>query len=971
MNNSFKILHKLSENNEQAELFSKDLNFDKIESEDSFKNLYALTEAISLSQYKDVVKDSKIGKEYQDRYKDLFSKYSHDKNAYRIYFDLKPEESEEKLKPPSEINRFLFNKSIELVDYKKGLVKDKYGREVKLGKVLKENPELLKKFNEDPQRTASKDQKYKVVISRHPYDIAGMSTGRGWTSCMNLEHGENREFVPMDIHEGSLVAYVIKSTDTNITHPVGRYIIKPYLKKYSNDKIFKVDPTSYGTKIPGDLKVINSWLDDANKDKELGKYTLNQNLYQWDLPTHVYNFSKNPKDSVKNLNVLFKDIGVNVEYKETPDGTEINVNDNLEFKYIDELPPGINNVSGDFNCSRNFKLKSLEGAPESVGGDFNCSRNDFKSLEGAPESVGGYFNCSYTKIKSLEGAPKTVGGDFNCSYTEIKSLKGAPESVGRDFNCSRNFKLKSLEGAPESVSEDFNCSYTEIKSLKGLSKKIGRDFNCSRNFKLKSLEGAPESVGGDFNCSYTKIKSLEGLPKKIGGELILSESLDGVYSEKEIRAMSDVKGKISGCKLNPDKKVEPKSETIEKPMESEAKKYESMEDFIKNLNSGLKKWGWKKDSPAYKAVNNPKNLLDSLLGEHEIIEKLFIDKLGYDKAHELANKEIIKKIRNSNLLQDDYTDKQIINGISAIHDVMHKIGNDTIDDKIYKPSGMAKHVFNNLLNGVYEKPTYSSLEEFYNNVINKEKSKESKELPKPETSVKEIPKDNNAKTETSTKENPKSEPPKKGEPTEEPWQQNISDIIDRNVFKETVSPSIQKDGQKVIDAAIKGDIDVLNNILSKYIRDKGIDENGSGVGPKKAKKPRTGAVAVWNAAQRAKENLTKEIQIEPKDKEINKKQDSNSTSQLYMDEPVNIVAYFIKEGAGNYKLARQKFTSWMNSTNKLFKDPNKRKYQPNVQKAREIITKYIEAKTGTQNGQKSNTGFKNIFKSNQTNNSNK
>lgn len=47
--------------------------------------------------------------------------------------------------------------------------------------------QLINTFN---QRISSKDTEYVIVLSRHPYDIAGMNTGRGWKSCMNLIYGE-------------------------------------------------------------------------------------------------------------------------------------------------------------------------------------------------------------------------------------------------------------------------------------------------------------------------------------------------------------------------------------------------------------------------------------------------------------------------------------------------------------------------------------------------------------------------------------------------------------------------------------------------------------------------------------------------------------------------------------------------------------------------------------------------------------
>lgn len=95
--------------------------------------------------------------------------------------------------------------------------------------------EIYNKFS-DQYRMMQKEQTYELVISRHPYDVAGMSTDRGWKSCMELPNESNKSggcyfsFVRKDVEKGTLVCYLIKSTDKNIEHPIGRINIKPYAR---------------------------------------------------------------------------------------------------------------------------------------------------------------------------------------------------------------------------------------------------------------------------------------------------------------------------------------------------------------------------------------------------------------------------------------------------------------------------------------------------------------------------------------------------------------------------------------------------------------------------------------------------------------------------------------------------------------------------------------------------------------------
>ena len=90
------------------------------------------------------------------------------------------------------------------------------------------------------------------------------------------------------------------------------------------------------------------------------------------------------------------------------------------------------------------------------------------------------------------------------------------------------------------------------------------------------------------------------------------------------------------------------------------------------------------------------------------------------------------------------------------------------------------------------------------------------------------------------------------------WQDAVLSRIDRDVFKDVVSQSIQKDGQRLIDAANKGDIATLESISEKYIRDSGRDQGGGGAGPGKVKGPRSGAVAVYDTARWAIDKIKAE-----------------------------------------------------------------------------------------------------------------
>lgn len=190
--------------------------------------------ALQPSQYRQYAK----GWKPDQKLLEAFEKQSHKrgKKAYRVYFDYGT--GREFRVPdshvPQKIMSYLLQNNLELLDYVAGTVQDKHDRVVRLGKVLSKEPELKKLFDNDSNRrqlvTAATGNKL-VCISMHPYDIAGMSTDRGWTSCMNLTNDPSEsqtKHIKFDVKSNALIAYLINSDDKNIEKPISRILIKRF-----------------------------------------------------------------------------------------------------------------------------------------------------------------------------------------------------------------------------------------------------------------------------------------------------------------------------------------------------------------------------------------------------------------------------------------------------------------------------------------------------------------------------------------------------------------------------------------------------------------------------------------------------------------------------------------------------------------------------------------------------------------------
>ena len=180
----------------------------------------------------------------------------------------------------------------------------------------------------------------------------------------------------------------------------------------------------------------------------------------------------------------------------------------------------------------NISYMSLKKLPDilsnmEIDGDFVCEGNFIESLENFPKSVGGAINLSWNRLKSLEGL-----------NIEVVNVGDYP---GESFDCKGNH-LTDLKGGPKFVKGNYNCSENDLISLEGSPEKIEGNFYCIHN-KLKSFVGGPIFVAKDFSGGFNDLESLEGFPKFIGGNVSLI-LLHKIFTVKEIRAISDVKGRI-------------------------------------------------------------------------------------------------------------------------------------------------------------------------------------------------------------------------------------------------------------------------------------------------------------------------------------------------------------------------------------------------------------------------------------------
>ncbi len=141
-----------------------------------------------------------------------------------------------------------------------------------------------------------------VVISRDPQLIGEMSSGQCWRSCMS-EDGDFFRHVDADIREGTLVAYVVNSDDTNARYPLMRVLLKPYENAETGERIL-VPQKTYG--VVAESTAVQAMLDETlreftrsvNGDAQ-GTYTRIPSLYDDDLDPDIHIRREWTDDSLK------------------------------------------------------------------------------------------------------------------------------------------------------------------------------------------------------------------------------------------------------------------------------------------------------------------------------------------------------------------------------------------------------------------------------------------------------------------------------------------------------------------------------------------------------------------------------------------------------------------------------------------------------------------------------------------------
>lgn len=387
-------------------------------------------------------------------------------------------------------------------DFYNGYVQDKYSRLVKIGKAIyrisslddKEKKEYLEEYSKFIVKTREKEKSLLIVISKHNYDIARMTAGRSWASCMELDSTMGK-FVSCDIEQGTIIAYLIEKDDFNIQKPKGRVLIKPFVKLNEPEiTVLLPELTSYGSTEsylkPFTTKV-RTMMEEAQKDQS-GLFKLLDGLYK-------------DSDDLRVLNKKFKDF-----------------NEKEILRILEISPTRLqNNKKDGFTVLSGLHFE---------GSDY-------------PDPKDSLFGIRYLQTKGFPEFLNIIKGDLiflNLSLKKLPdnlSVEGALhlESVKGLTNLPENLHVKSLhledtpiDHLPTSlkVTEDVILKSTNISSIEDfpsltslvVSNPNTQNFTLSNLPSLKTLQvydvenlSLNENLGNTSNLGRVSLHSIKNL----------------------------------------------------------------------------------------------------------------------------------------------------------------------------------------------------------------------------------------------------------------------------------------------------------------------------------------------------------------------------------------------------------------------------------------------------------------------------
>lgn len=207
----------------------------------------------------------------------------------------------------SEIHKQLethLGQTISHEDYSKGTIKDRYGRDVRIGRMISDNG-LRNQFDHDPARKTATSPSFKTSTVRgievagqtNPSPDAQHPNGHSWAdiSCKNVEDGINKHYLEDEIRNGTVVHFVHDHNGQEIY----RATLQPHRNK-EGQVAYAVD-SEYGIKHPKFTADAHRVAEQLSGEYRPGVYRKVSDVYNDNDKLHILHPKTTAKDIDKTL----------------------------------------------------------------------------------------------------------------------------------------------------------------------------------------------------------------------------------------------------------------------------------------------------------------------------------------------------------------------------------------------------------------------------------------------------------------------------------------------------------------------------------------------------------------------------------------------------------------------------------------------------------------------------------------------
>lgn len=412
-------------------------------------------------------------------------------------------------------------------DYKSGYALDKHGRIVSIGKVLnktKASPEIKGHFENDPARQAAMKKDLHVAITKDPYHVAGMSTDRGWTSCMHMETGSNANYLQADIEHGTHVAYLVHKDDKDIKNPIARIALKPF-KNSEGHVVLRPEESMYGSGNSKFHDVVREWSTQHFPMENGSPYKKSSNLYN-DSDETIHPPAMR-SETMNNAKTLIDRIGHS--FYESEKENNIDHLNNLASRLSKSDMIGLVDHIHEKKKKLDDKIDAFMGIRREIGYRHNDVTSAVAShfLKGL--SVEDQIKTLKDRRQKIDTIPKYA--DLDIDKKKIVDHAESPYDIPTSLHTDKDASAYAVEKFGSNVSEnvylhsdvknslidreDYTPAYHSIPSdEKGMHKFLDRYPDLAKKHNIRDLFKRNSDFNHEHAVKLHAIEGKDGIPQK-------------------------------------------------------------------------------------------------------------------------------------------------------------------------------------------------------------------------------------------------------------------------------------------------------------------------------------------------------------------------------------------------------------------------------------------------------------------------